>query len=291
MGILDDQAAEPEVVRLALEELREEPDPAYLVDIERLATRSQDPVIRYCAVDALGSFNFAGRHAAQVLASALSDVDELVRAEAADSLGRLGEVAALNPLIGALEDDSALVRASAAESIGDLMLQASASEATGSRPVGSDLVEKARAVLTQLVREDVDDPVRAYAASSLRVIGMSSAQIDELLLPTNSTVVTAELQAARYVAARSPTEAQAALDDLLELLNRALAATGSPEDLATDAPNLLNLLEDLVVRGPLRRPSNAETSAVCQAMERIAQRHTALAEQARSIANSWLAAD
>jgi HEAT repeat protein len=62
------------------------------------------------------------------LIAALKDKDSLVRAQAADALGQIKDVRAIEPLIAALKDKDSLVRERAADALGQIK---------GARAVGS----------------------------------------------------------------------------------------------------------------------------------------------------------
>jgi deoxyhypusine monooxygenase len=59
----------------------------------------------------------------QALIYALNDTDEMVRSEAASSLGEIGDRSVVGPLIQALKDPHPLVRANSAHSLGNIGLQ------------------------------------------------------------------------------------------------------------------------------------------------------------------------
>lgn len=114
------------------------------------------------------------------LVGLLADDDAFVRSEAADALGPLGERSAVPGLIRALADTEPVVRASAAESLGDL-----------ADPSSMDpLIEAARA--------DADEAVRAYAVSSLGLLGASADRLADLQAREESVWVRAEYGIARY---------------------------------------------------------------------------------------------
>jgi HEAT repeat protein len=80
---------------------------------KRLADRS--PEVRMRTVEALGKLT-TGRH--EALVTALTDADELVRLQSAESIGAGADRRAVDALRIAIRDDSALVRSYAAAALG-----------------------------------------------------------------------------------------------------------------------------------------------------------------------------
>ena len=122
-----------------------------IVEILRLGLeREQDSLVRITIVHSLGSLG--GEQAQAALVGGLEDGDPAVRAEICRTLGKLGDVAASEPLGTAVTSDTSLdVRLAAAEGLGHL-------------PSGNS----AKALLAAL--NDKDPAVRYRAGRSLRAI-------------------------------------------------------------------------------------------------------------------------
>jgi HEAT repeat protein len=204
--------------------------------------QSPDDAVRYSAAHALAT---SGKHdvtsAAQALMAALSDRADIVRSEAATSLGILVYAPAANHLRERLRvDPEPLVRASAAEALGDIRDTMSVSE-----------------LLSAL--QDEDEAVRAYAANSLGLVGAPELlrELRERVQKETSPRVRGELFAA-----------QARLGD-----SEALVHFGNLLDVADSEllPALLNSLEDLFDR---RTPSIPPESldGITAALQRAAMR-------------------
>jgi HEAT repeat protein len=89
-------------------------DPRAIPRLEKCLT-DRSPEVRMRAVEALGKLT-SGRH--QALATALKDTDELVRLQAAESIGARADGRTVSALRVAVRDDSALVRSYAAAALG-----------------------------------------------------------------------------------------------------------------------------------------------------------------------------
>lgn len=96
--------------------------PASRQDVASLVALLAHPdyEVRMRSAEALGSSRRSKRAVAALLLTLDQDVDELVRAEAADSLGAIGDSRAARGLKRALGDRSRLVRMYAASSLGEV---------------------------------------------------------------------------------------------------------------------------------------------------------------------------
>jgi HEAT repeat protein len=198
-------------------------------------------------------------HAIGALVDALDDNDGLVRAEAADALGPLGDRQVgtrLARLLGS--DPDAMVRAAAAESLGDL-----------ADPTHLPTVVRA-------VRADPDEAVRAYAAATLGLLHADDDLLRELHHQEPLRWVRGELTFARLrrgtvtirealapLRAATPLLAERLLTGLLDLLHRAPVPV-SP----TDAAEVDMALTALGRRLP-QVGRHAETT--CEAWRRAAE--------------------
>jgi HEAT repeat protein len=144
---------------------------------------SPDPIHRASAAAALGEVHGEGELVARVLLEALRDGHRRVRASAAASLGKTGQLAAANALTNLLKNpaEDCDVRASAAESLGRLQAgqAAAALMAAAQDPVwflryqavvamgriGDPAFERA---LADAVRYEANAMVRSAAQESLR---------------------------------------------------------------------------------------------------------------------------
>lgn len=254
-----DAITDPAALRAALLALRDRPDPAATTTLVRLATGATELSVRVCAIEALGAYRAWAEVAGPALVSALADEDELVRSESADKLGLLGYGPAAVPLVGALSDESAVVRAGAAESLGDLVAPADPAAVV------------VREALARTIRVDPDEAVRAYAAASLGLLGGPGDQLAELVVAEKSAWVRAELAAAGY---------RTGAEGLSSVVS---AFSAADEELAT---RLLNLLDDLVVRTPVR-PAEADVRVLGIALVEAGARFPLLRAYAEEVAQRW----
>ncbi|MCA9886842.1 MAG: HEAT repeat domain-containing protein [Anaerolineae bacterium] len=111
-----------------------------------------DATVRMRAVEALGAWkNYP--EATHAVLRAFTDADEIVRAQAARSLGLMQDASVFDALIPGLRDESVTVRAKTAEALGSL-----------------GAVEAVMPLLQTLI-EDQDGSVRYFAQESLVQIG------------------------------------------------------------------------------------------------------------------------
>lgn len=152
--------ADPDVRRNAAWTLGRQRDPRL---VEPLINALHDDVadVRVRVVESLGNFKDE-RVVTALLDTLQSDADAEVRAYAAQSLARLPDAQAVEPLIAALDDDESLVRAAVAGALGAIH---------DPRAVGP---------LVSLLSGDADHDVRYYAAKSLSAIG-GAVTVDALL--------------------------------------------------------------------------------------------------------------
>ncbi|MGD0898684.1 MAG: HEAT repeat domain-containing protein [Thermoguttaceae bacterium] len=115
-GLLQDTDSEVRVTAAAV--LGEAQGAPAAVAILTAALKDQSPPVRAQASESLG--RLGDRRATAALLSAMNDSEEAVREAAAEALGRLGNPAALGPLVKALGSRDAGVRRAAAQSLGRL---------------------------------------------------------------------------------------------------------------------------------------------------------------------------
>ncbi len=127
------------------------------------------------------------------LVKALKGADPVARAQAADTLGKLGKSSAVEPLLEALEDQSSAVRGSAANALGKLndsravepliaLLQDSEPKvrALAARALGRLGDNRALAPLQKLA-QDADPTVREKAQEAVKKLNATNMTIDDLL--------------------------------------------------------------------------------------------------------------
>ena len=220
----------------------------------RLVCDAVDPGARASAAEALGQVTGDTAAAGEALLGALNDSDDLVRAEAADALGRLRyrlAGAALAVLLAG--DRSPVVRASAAESLGDI------GDPAHLGPV------------VAAARHDEDEAVRAYSAATLGLLGAEDETLRSLHTDELSTWVRTELSLARYRRGAIP-----------------LSAALAPLDTADRelAERLLNALDDLASR-PRRHVTATDANTVMTVLSRLADRIPELQTHTRSVIRTW----
>jgi HEAT repeat protein len=150
-----------------------------LPDLTRLG--SNDRSVRRKAAETLGKLR--DTRAVEPLIAALKDKDKGVRRKAAEALGKLQGVQAVEPLIAALKDEHELVRQVALRALGQIwQLPRLAELGSSSRSMRREAVEAlgklrdARAVEPLIVAlEDDDWWVRSGAARALRKLGDTRA--------------------------------------------------------------------------------------------------------------------
>lgn len=213
-----------------------------------------DAAVRAAAAERLPDLATEIESAGAAMVEALTDADELVRAEAADGLGRLGYGSAAAALADLLStESSAIVRAGAVESLGDL----------GQVSVVEPVAAAARA--------DPDEAVRAFAAATLGLLGTPDTTLRDLLDHEGSPWVRAELTLARYRQdGVSANTIAAVLDDTD----------------AEQASRVLNGCLDLAVRGETRF-REPDVSTVTGALERLAERVPDVSGQADAVVEAW----
>lgn len=223
--------------------------------------RSPDAVVRSTAAQALGHL---GIHEPETVGPALLnllvDPEVIVRSEAVDALGVLGYAPAVEAVKSVLRTDpEPLVRASAAETLGDL--------------------GDARALAEiELALHDVDDAVRAYAASSMGLLGTPPLlpKLQTYVEAEHSLTVKAELLGARY--RLSAAEDLKQLLGLLDTADETLATVilnlltdlterKVPRTLAADAPHIRKALTALAQRIPMLHPHAEQIKAQIAKLE------------------------
>jgi HEAT repeat protein len=252
--LADCRSGEPQRQIAAITALRNFQTPAVRIEFARLIADATDAAVRAAAVEALSDVTEDTATIGQVLVRALDDDDELVRAEAADALGRLHYRPAGDALAALLGDDqSPVVRASAAESLGDIPDPA--------------YIEQVVAA----VQHDPDEAVRAYSAATLGLLGAGNETLQDVHINETSNWVRAELAIARYRRGAVPVDAIVAPFDVAD---RELAE------------RLLNALTDLASRTPPPITStNVDT--VTAALSRLADRIPELQPHTRSVISIW----
>ena len=86
--------------------------------LQDLFDRRQPPPVRDAAAYALGEIGAAAAPAVPALIAGLSDPERVARTAALQALGRIGDVAAVDPIAALLESDETPVRVLAAEALG-----------------------------------------------------------------------------------------------------------------------------------------------------------------------------
>ncbi len=165
------ESTDPEALRILVETLVDE---GYVVDeltgIEQLQALDlglliwvllnyEEPVIRVAAADALGNLGDLGALDALFQALAL-DLDPEVRTAAADALAELGDPAASAPLVQALASDGdGMVRAAAVQALGELKAPGTAEALI--KALGSDPGEQVRAAAARALGKMSDEAALA----------------------------------------------------------------------------------------------------------------------------------
>jgi HEAT repeat protein len=212
--------------------------------IKDIAAQTSSPhsSVRQAVVTALAALGHQQREiAGPVLLRLLADPEVYIRAEATDGLGVIGYAPAVGSVAERLRNDAAaVVRAAAAETLGDL----------GDSSAVPDLLH---------ALDDADRAVRGYAANALGLVGTAESipLLESRVAAEASPATQAELYGALYRLG-----AAGALASLLNLI------TSADDDLA---PNLLNVVEDLVTR---RQPRGLPTDvpAISDALMALGQR-------------------
>jgi HEAT repeat protein len=215
--------------------------------------KSSDTVVRATAAQALGKLGVKDSEmAGAALVDLLTDPEVVVRSEAVDALGILGYTPAVDVIKALLlNDPEPLVRASAAETLGDL----------GDAGVLADL---------ELALRDADNAVRGYAANSIGLLGTPSMlpKLQSHVEAEQSPEVQAELYGARYRLGSA--EDLGALLKLLEAADEGLAA------------NILSILNDLSGR-KVPPTLDADAERIRTAVTTLAQRAPLLRTDAQQI--------
>ncbi|GAB4520526.1 MAG: hypothetical protein Tsb0020_39160 [Haliangiales bacterium] len=221
------------------------------------------------------------------LIALLASPEEVVRANAAHTLGRLGgaqpDVAGA-ALLALVQDSDAIVRSDVIEALGALKYQPSVDAIAARLQSDTDATVRAEAAETlaelnddrglptilRALADDPDDAVRGYCASAVARLG-TAAMLPTLRQHTTeepSVRVKAELLGARYQLGD-----QAALPAFLALMSAA------DEDLAI---NLLNVLDDLIARNPPATLSD-DSALIAAALTQLAERFEQLGPHATAL--------
>jgi HEAT repeat protein len=138
-----------------------------------VALEDSDRIMRWNAVDILGELGDI--RAAETLIAALNDSDKYVRRSAAKALEKLGDMRAVEPLIAALKDSDEIVRVGAAEALGKLgaLLEDTALRTRAVGPLIAAL-------------KDSNKNVRLSAAKALGKLGDAQA-VEPLIVALNDS--------------------------------------------------------------------------------------------------------